>query len=203
MIEHISSSDIFGNLDILHKYFNNLECINLMTNADLSIHEIGKIFNNRKIHLNKLERSSNNSDCSIASKVGCVVLYDGQDHFYINFKTFRLYFYSDNYTTQGDYVIFYYNHKSMELKDGEVTEYSQKYDSLNFELIDRPSIIVHKKYIYELYIENCLENSLDIEPTQSLNLFISNANKNNQKAILEYLNTHSFDKLFTEVTIYG
>ena len=118
MYHQTSSSDILESLDILHKYFNNLECINLTTYADLSIHEIGKILSNRKINLNKFERSSNNSDYSISSKVGCIVLYDGQDHLYINYKTFRLYSYSGNHTTQGDYAIFCYNQEWMELKDG-------------------------------------------------------------------------------------
>ena len=118
MKSQTSSSDIFENLDILQKYFNNLECINLTTNTDLSIHEIGKILNNRKITLNKFGRSNNNSDCSIASKVGCIVLCDDQDHLYISFQTFRLYSYSGNCTTQGDYAIFYHNQERMEFKDG-------------------------------------------------------------------------------------
>ena len=175
--------------------------MNLTTCGDLSIHEIGKILNNRKINLCKIDISNHNYDYSITSKVGCIVLYDGMDHCYINFKAFRLYSYSCICTTQGDYAIFYYNQEWMELEDGKVTEYSQYYDSLDFELIDRQSIIVHKNYINEIYIKNYLKNSLDIEPTQSLNLFISDEYKINQKAILEYLNAHSFDKLFTEVTI--
>ena len=113
-----SSSDAFESLDIIHKYFNNLECINLKTRADLSIHEICKILNNRKMHLNKFDRYGKIYDCSITSNVGRVVLYDGQNHLHINFKTFRLYCYSDNYTTQGDYAIFYYNQERMELEVG-------------------------------------------------------------------------------------
>ena len=54
--------------------------------------------------------------CIGTSKAGCLVLYDGTDHYYINFKTFKLYSNLNSYTTQGDFVIFNYNDEAMQLE---------------------------------------------------------------------------------------
>ena len=43
-------SDIFEDLVILHKYFSNLECVNLNTKTDLTLTQISQICKNWKIN---------------------------------------------------------------------------------------------------------------------------------------------------------
>ena len=71
---------------------------------------------------------------------------------------------------------------------------------MDLKLIDKPSIILHKKYIHKLCIYNLLENYPDFEPTQSLDLSISNYHKDKLKTLIEYLNSLSNGKLLSEVT---
>ena len=105
--------DIFEDLDILNKCFSNLRRVKLLTSPDLSLSQIGSICKKWKINLVKY---GNSGEYSIASKAGCLVLYDGTDYCYISFNTFKLDSYLNSYTTQGDFVIFNYNNEAMDLE---------------------------------------------------------------------------------------
>ena len=104
---------IFEDLNILYKCFSNLRCVELSTSADLSLAQIGSICKKWKINLHKFGKGG---EYFVASKAGCLVLYDGTDHCYINFKTFELYYNSNSYTTQGDFLIFNYKDEFMQLE---------------------------------------------------------------------------------------
>ena len=199
LITVLIKSRILEDLNILHKYFNNLKCLNFTTYVNLSVAEIVQIYNNWKINLTIYNSSRSIFDYYISSKYGYLVLYDGHDHIYISFKSFRLDLFSSCYEIQDDYVIFYYNNEEVELEVEEVTDHCQEHNCVNFELIDQPSIIIHKKYINKLCINRCFDNNHNFEPTQSLELLISDSFSNKSKSLMQYLNTHSFDKLYSEV----
>ena len=85
----------------------------------------------------------------IESKIGCLVLHDGKDHWHISFKSFTIYSDSSRYTTIGDYVIFRYNNEQMRLEVEEIIEYCQDYDSLNLDSIDPTySTTLKSKYCF-------------------------------------------------------
>ena len=78
--------------------------------------------------------------------------------------------YSERCETQGEYVIFDYDHMSVKLDDVEILERCTEYDSLDFKSIGKSAIILHKKYIQELFIKRDLSCNLDFEPTTSIEL---------------------------------
>ena len=126
------------------------------------------------------------------------MFFDCTDHHFISFKNLKITFYYQNYTTQGDYVIFDFNYATVELDIEEITKSCKDYDSLKLELIDEPSIIIHRKYIHKLKIDKVLEHILMLEPTQSLSLDVTNEYAGRPKYLISYLKSHSFEKLDVE-----
>ena len=91
---------------------------------------------------------------------------------FINFKKITLKSNSSYCKTQDEYVIFDFDHAKIDLNFEEVSTIYEDYTFLDLDLIDKPSIIMHKKYIHKITINKDLENNLDFEPTKSINLDI-------------------------------
>ena len=74
---------------------------------------------------------------------------------------------------------------------------------MDLKSIKNPSIILHRRYIRELYIFNDkLKSKLDLEPTKSLYLHSYIISRHDSfKGIIEYLKTHSLHKLDATVDI--
>ena len=108
------------------------------------------------------------------SKAGYIMLYDCKDTHCVNYNNFSLQIGSGDYTIQGDYVIFEEDHSIIDINFPKLAESCQDYDCLNLESIEKPSIIIHKKYIHKLEINNGLNHDIEIEPTHSLSLNIAN-----------------------------
>ena len=196
-----TKSDIFDDLDIIQEYFNNLKCVNLNTSDNLSLIEIGSILGNQKLNYFEFMGPEYKYGNSIQSKTGRVFLYDCDNHYCVKFKNLKMIFYQQNYTTQDDYVIFNFKHLGVELDVEDVTDSYQDYESLELESINEPSIIIHRRYIEKLELNKCLEHDLNIVPTQSLHLYVTKEYANKSKHLVQYLNSHSVDKLDSEVIL--
>ena len=113
-----SKLDVDKDLDLLQKYFKNLDYTKLHFSQYLSFLEIIKIINNWKI--NKVLCQGTNFDIrnfeySIGSENGSLVLYDCEDQYYVKFKSIHIYSYSRYCKVQGEYVVIEYDHAELDL----------------------------------------------------------------------------------------
>ena len=113
-----SKLDVDKDLDLLQKYFKNLDYTKLHFSQYLSFLEIIKIINNWKI--NKVLCKGTNFDIlnfeySIGSENGSLVLYDCEDQYYVKFKSIHIYSYSRYCKVQGEYVVIEYDHAELDL----------------------------------------------------------------------------------------
>ena len=75
---------------------------------------------------------------------------------------------SENYTTQGEYVIFEYESIDMWLSFEGVEEGHKSYTCIDLQVIDKPAIILHKMYIQTMLIDSRLKKNLSFVPTNFL-----------------------------------
>ena len=85
-----NKSQVDEDLGTLHKYFSNLECVNLYTSDRLSLAEICDVMKNWKLNHCSFWGTEGIYDYSMQSETGCLVLYDGEDHLNINFNNLHL-----------------------------------------------------------------------------------------------------------------
>ena len=110
---------------------------------------------------------------------------------------------SSEYSIRGHFVIFSYDSSKIELEVRKVAQSCQDYDLLDLELIDKPSFILHKKYIQELKINCALDKNLDFTPKERLDLHLGRYMDNDFDRVIEYLNCQKLDHLNSEVTLQG
>ena len=123
-----TKSDISEDLNIIHEYFSNLRCVNLNALDILSLTEIGNILNNYKLNHFEFRGTEFENGYSIESEFGSIHLYDWcNNHHCIKFKNLKIRSEGQNYTTQGDYVIFDFKHADVKLDVEDVTESLQEY----------------------------------------------------------------------------
>ena len=107
--------DVEKDIELVYEYFNNLNHVNLNYLSQLSLSEVVKLL--KDYHINQVSfRGSSlkaGGEYSIHSKTGCVLLVDGIDTYFINFNNIKLESASSNYITNGDYLIFEYDHTGL------------------------------------------------------------------------------------------
>ena len=134
--------------------FQELAVCELIYIDDLPYAKIGQILKSYKINHFHLCLSEYDAEFWIESEVGCLALYDYENHSinFINFENLKLGSFSEYSKTQDDYVIFNSDDQTAGFDVIEVIEISQDYKSLNLELIDKSWIVLHKDYIHKLEI---------------------------------------------------
>ena len=91
----------------------------------------------------------------------------------------------------SEYVILKYDLTGVELDVEAVFKFDEDYDILNWKLIDKPAVILHKEFIHMITIYK----DLDIVPTKSLKLSISNSCRQNNGGVIRYLENHNLNWL--------
>ena len=81
-----------------------------------------------------------------------------------------------------------------------MAEGCKDYSSLNLNIIKKPSVILHKKYVQTLCIFKDPEHMLDFKPTRYLKLHISHIHSKSSN-LIEYLNVNSLENLHSEVIL--
>ena len=142
--------------------------VNLNTSDLLSLDEVSEAITSWKLNNYKFKGTNAKFDGKIKSKSGYLVLYGCEGQLYIDFDNLKLSFGWSGYTTEGDYVIFDYYHSAIEFDVKKVTKSCRDYESLNLDSTDKPSIILHRKYIHRLKIWNRIERNIEFTPTQRL-----------------------------------
>ena len=71
---------------------------------------------------------------------------------------------------------------------------------MNLEAIDKPSIILHRKYIHELKFDCKIKRSLKFAPTRRLVLGLGQHSDKKFSTVTNYLKSHSLDNVHSEVT---
>ena len=129
---------------------------------------------------------------SVYSETGCLMLYECENYYFIDFKSIYLYSRSGYDRIQGEYVIFDIDPAKLNLEVECLSKFCKDYDSLDLNSIDKPAIILHRKYIHKLTIGKDLEKNLNFLPTKRLNLDFYFEYKPKSGGLIEYLNTHLF-----------
>ena len=130
-----------------------------------------------------------------------MIIKNSDDHYCINFERIELKFYPNKLITLDDYVVFYSKYTELKLDVKGTTEKCEDYNLLNLKSIKRPAIVLHKKYIHKLMFNMDGIYNLDFTPTKSLKLHLSSYCIDS-KGLINYLNTHSFNKLHIEVEFH-
>ena len=157
------------------------------------------MINNSKINHFKFGKTEKQYEYSIGSKAGCLVLYDCKDYLYINYKNLRLNSKSWLYITQDDYIIFDYEDTTIEFDVECITKDCQDYDSLILNIIDDPSIILHRDCIQTLEIINGRGSNIYHKPTESLSLKFAKNCSHVSTTLIEFIKSHCMDELNSEV----
>ena len=182
----------------MSKGVKNVKNMNLLDVRYLSLAQIVNILKSYKINhvsFRGNDFKSRQSDFTISSSNGYVILYDGENQFLVKFKNIQIHPNRTTYLGHDEYVAFDYDIVSSEI---EVENYKES-DILLIEHTQKPAIFLHKKYIHMLSVFNGLEGNIDIEPTRCLKLFISDLYTEKYEGLVEYLNSHSLERIFTEV----
>ena len=106
----------------------------------------------------------------VASETGYLMFYDCKYAHHIKFNNIKLYSNSSRCQTQDEYVVFDYDMVKVELGVERFAENYQEYESLDLQSIDKPVIILHRKYIHKLHILSDFECEFDFEPTRSITI---------------------------------
>ena len=167
--------DVYGDIDMINDHFKNLKIVLLINLKYLAINEIVKILRDNKFNKNLSIKSSfdNSYEFTISSENGYALLYDCKDEFYIKYSYLRFESLSENCTTQGDYVIFEYEFGNMWLDFEGVEESHKNYECLDLQIIDKPVLVLHRKFIKTLNISRNIKKKLDFVPTSNLKLLFS------------------------------
>ena len=77
---------------------------------------------------------------------------------------------SENCTIQGEYIIFEYGLADLWLNFDAVEESHEDYECFDLQIIDKPVIVIHRKYIKTLIISGNIKKKLDFLPTKNFRL---------------------------------
>ena len=96
-------------------------------------------------------------DFLISSESGCVLFYDCKDQYFIEYKNIKLNSYSGLHEAQGEYIIFYYDSTNLEFSFEQILSEAQEYNDLDFVTIKKSAIVLHRKYLHTLSINEDLK----------------------------------------------
>ena len=164
--------DIQNDIDTLLEHFKNTTTFDLWNFCFVSFKQIYKILMSHRINQISFNGDGyeDNDEYMIESQAGCMLFYDNDEKHYVNFRNLNLKSDSSHYISQNDYVIFTNESVSLKFDYEGMVESCNDYACIELENIDKPVIIMHRKYIHNLYIHKDLYNEIDFEPTKILQL---------------------------------
>ena len=140
---------------------------------------------------------------SIESKDGCLILYDSNIQLSVNYKSLNLRCLLPLIKVLDEYVIFHYSKIAVELDYEEFGGHCEDYDDLNLDALENPVIVLHKKYIQKLITDSDMIHKLGFQPTEYLELNVTNVPKTELKELKKYLSSHSLNHLHIKANFGG
>ena len=105
---------------------------------------------------------------TVKSMYGFVLFFQIGFKSIVRYDKFTLHSKPNQYSVQGDYIIFSDDFQRFELNFCEILENHKDYDELEMEDLKDPVIVLHKKYIHKLTLRNYLDHELGFRPTKQL-----------------------------------
>ena len=219
-------SDIENDLNIMYENFDNLKQINIRSINFFSFENIVKLLtdspiNQASFEIDKISEQgfplspyqstnlnfpykrkylNNDFKFTVTSEAGCLLFFDKERKYCMNFKNFNLQSTAKDCGVKNEYVIFCNNDSLITLDFELATEGCEEYDSLDFAKNKGPFIVLHKKYIHKLCINENIERNIKFAPINQIELKITKKSLVRNQNFINYLEAISENKAKAVVT---
>ena len=105
----------------------------------------------------------------------------------INYENLTISKNNFSYIVRGDFVIFIENFHNIEFTYKGLNEDSSEYEPCAYKNIKKPFLILHKKYIHDVYLNSNIYPRLHFKPSKMLYIEISSYTDSQYLEIKEYL----------------